>query len=265
MRSCLRSMAPLATLAALVAAWQFVVTRWSISPLLLPLPDVVFSRLLMGLANGEILVHLAATLASAAAGYLAGSAAAIAVAVSLAETPLLERALYPLVLGFQAIPKVAIAPLIFIWAGYGTLSEVILVALIAFFPVFVNTFNGWRSVDRNLVDLYRSVSASRWHVILNVKLPSCAGVIFAGLEIGVTFALIGCVVMEFINGQRGAGFLIENSASTLDTPLAIATMISLGIAGLMAVGLVRALHRAVVFWDRPTSLGVASAAAAGAL
>lgn len=241
--------APLATVALLVIAWDFAVSAWSISPLLLPAPDTVFARLLVGLATKEILAQLVATLTAAAVGYAIGCTLAILAAATLAEQPILERATYPLVLGFQAIPKVAIAPLIIIWVGFGMTSQIILVALIAFFPVFANTFNAWRSVNPDLVSLYRSLSASRLHIALHVKLPASAGVIFSGLEIGVTFALTGCVVMELLTGQRGAGFLIENAASTLDTPLAMATMVALGVIGLLAVHAVKVARRAIIFWE----------------
>jgi NitT/TauT family transport system permease protein len=188
--------------------------------------------------------------AAASAGYVLGCGSAIVIAALLAEWVALERALYPLILALQAAPKVSIAPLIFIWVGFGIESQLILVALICFFPIFTISFIGLRSVDSNLLDLYRAFSASRLHVLLHAKLPAAADSIFAGLQVSVVFALIGCVVMEFITGTQGTGFLIENSANILDTPLALATVVCLGILGVLGTQLVRLIHRRVVFWER---------------
>ena len=249
---------PLLTVLALLAAWSFAVHRWDVSPHLLPAPEVVLVRLWEGLSTGEMWPHIGATVAAALAGYVLGCGAAIVVAAVLAEWPLAERALYPLVLTLQAMPKVSIAPLIFIWVGFGIESQVILVALICFFPIFTIAFVGLRAVDGNLIDLYRAFSAGRLHVLAHVKLPAAADSIFAGLQVAVVFALIGCVVMEFITARQGTGFLIENSANTLDTPLAMATVVALGVLGMIGTQIVRFAHRRVVFWGGPAQTAPAA-------
>src|SRR5690606_26008923 len=137
------------------------------------------------------------------------------------------RWLTPVLLAFQATPKVAVAPLIFIWVGFGIESTVVLVALICLFPIFANTISGMRSANPDLIDLYRAFSAGRWKIFWNVKLPAAAGQIFTGLQVSVLFALTGAVVMEFITGVRGLGFLIENSAGTLDVATIFASLVVL--------------------------------------
>ena len=240
---------PMVTVAGLLVLWSWVVHRWHISAHLLPSPELVLARLWEGLSTGEMWPHIGATVTATLGGYALGCGSAIVVAALLAEWRPVERALYPLLLALQAMPKVSIAPLILIWVGFEIQSQVILTALICFFPIFAIALIGLRSVDPNLVDLYRAFSAGRLHVFLNVKLPAAADSIFAGLQVAVVFALIGCVVMEFITGRQGAGFLIENSANTLDTPLAIATMVALGILGVIGTQMVRLVHRRVVFWE----------------
>jgi NitT/TauT family transport system permease protein len=249
---------PLVTVAVLLAAWSYLVHRWDVSPHLLPAPEIVLLRLWEGLSSGEMWPHVGATVAAALAGYVLGCGAAVIVAAALAEWPVAERALYPLILTLQAMPKVSIAPLILIWVGFGIESQVILVALICFFPIFTIAFVGLRAVDANLLDLYRALSAGRLHVLFHVKIPAAADSIFAGLQVAVLFALIGCVVMEFITGRQGTGFLIENSANTLDTPLAIATVVALGILGVLGTQIVRFAHARIVFWTKPAQAAQAA-------
>ncbi len=244
---------PLVTVTILLALWSYTVHAWSISPHLLPAPEAVLLRLWHGLASGEMWPHIGATVGASLLGYALGCGMAIVTAALLAEWRPLERALFPLILSLQAMPKVSMAPMILIWVGFGLESQVILVALICFFPIFATAFIGLRGVNSNLLDLYRAFSAGRLHVLLNVKLPAAADSIFAGLQVSVVFALIGCVVMEFITGRVGAGFLIENSANILDTPLAIATVVALAVIGVIGTQIVRMVHRRVVFWEQSAS------------
>jgi NitT/TauT family transport system permease protein len=244
---------PLATVALLLVLWSYTVHAWRISPHLLPAPEVVLVRLWQGLASGEMWPHIGATVGASLLGYALGCGMAIFTAAILAEWRPLERALFPLILSLEAMPKVSMAPMILIWVGFGIESQVILVALICFFPIFATAFIGLRGVDSNLLDLYKAFSASRLHVLLNVKFPAAADSIFAGLQVSIVFALIGCVVMEFLTGRIGAGFLIENSANILDTPLAIATVVALAVLGVIGTQIVRLVHRTVVFWEQSAS------------
>lgn len=249
------SLGPLAVLAALLVLWIAATELWGVSQYLLPRPLNVLDRLHDGLIGGTMYPHIAATLGAGAVGYLIGASIAFLLGVLMAESSIAERFLYPILLAFQATPKVSIAPLIFIWIGFGIESTIVLVALICLFPIFTNTIIGLRSVNPDLVDMYRAFSASRWQIFWNAKLPSAAGQIFVGLQISVLFALTGAVVMEFITGVRGMGFLIENSAGTLDVPLVFASLVVLAVIGISASKAVRILHRKVVFWETPQSGG----------
>ena len=161
-------------------------------------------------------------------GYLLGCFLAVVIGALLAEIPIIERALMPYIVALQSMPKVALAPLIIVWFGFGMSSKVVLVALICFFPVFINTLVGIRSVNPDIVNLYRAFSASRWNILLNVKLPAAASSIFAGLQISVAMALIGAVVGEFIASKAGLGNLLQASSMTMDVATMFAVVIVLG-------------------------------------
>ncbi len=245
----LRRLAPWVSLFAIVLLWQAAVTIGGAPPMLLPRPAQTAASLWASLASGEILPHIAATLSGAAIGYVLGSAIAITVAAAMATVPLLERLLMLHVIAFQAIPKVALAPLIFIWFGFGTPSTVALVTLSCFYPVFVNTFTGIRSTSPDLITLFRACNASRWHLFHSVQLPWATGQIFVGLQIGVVFALISAVVMEFVNGSAGLGYTIQAAATTLDTASVFAALLLLAFIGVAASALLRAARRRIVFWE----------------
>jgi NitT/TauT family transport system permease protein len=148
------------------------------------------------------------------------------------------------------MPKVALAPLIIVWFGFGILSKIVMVALICFFPVFINTIIGIRSTDPNLIDLMRVFSASRFNIFLQVELPSASSYIFGGLQIAVVFGLIGTIVSEFVASQRGLGVLIQASSSNLDVASTFALLVTLGLIGVIGSELVSFIHRKVVFWER---------------
>ncbi len=239
---------PAAAVAAVVLIWQLAVWYLALPSHLLPSPVNVGRRLSGGLMGGDMWPDIGATVAGALAGYTIGAVAALVLAAVLVELPILDRALQPYILAFQAIPKVAIAPLIFIWVGFGLESQVILVVLIVFFPLFLNSYLGLSGVDRNLLDLYKVFSAGRLHTFVNLRLPAASPQIFIGLQIAVAFSLTGCVVMEFLTGTRGAGFLIVNASNSLDAETAVAAMVVLGAIGVLGTQLVRIIERRVVFW-----------------
>ena len=241
---------PLVTLAVVVAIWALAV-RWSgIEAYLLPPPEAVLDALVGGFADGSYWPHIAATVEESVIGFFVGSAIALSLGVMLAESRMFERFLFPLVVALQAMPKVALAPLILVWCGFGIESKVVLIVLICFFPLFVNVIVGLRSADQDLIDLCRASCASRWYIFRHVKLPSAAGSVFAGLQIGASLALIGAVVGEFVSSQRGLGYLIASSTVNMSVATMFAAAILLTVLGIVATEAVRWAHRLVVFWER---------------
>lgn len=240
---------PLISLAALVAVWHFAVRWWNVPDYLLPAPAAVLQTLADGLWDGSLWPHIGATLANTAAGYAIGCALAVALGALLAESRRFERFVYPLLVGLQATPKVALGPIILVWFGFGAASKIVLVALVCFFPLFVNTVNGLRRTDPDLLETCRAFSASRLYLLWHVKLPAALGDIFAGLQIGVALALIGAVVGEFLSAQRGLGYLIASASVSMSLATMFAGVLLLAAIGLAGSQAVRWLQARVVFWE----------------
>jgi NitT/TauT family transport system permease protein len=253
---------PVVTVAILIAGWQLVVRVAQLPARLLPAPSAVLVRLEAGILGGDMLGEIAHSTVAVIAGYALACLTALVAALTFAESRRAERLLYPLVAAFQAIPKVALAPLVILWAGFGLRSEIILIAMIAFFPIFANAFIGLSSVNRELSDLFRVYDGGRLFRIVHLSLPSAAGQIFAGMQISVGLALVGCVVVEFLVGTDGVGFLIQNSANSLDTATAVAAMVTLGVMGSIAGLMLRGVRRSLVFWDRADDARTGAGAAA---
>ncbi|MCF6691887.1 ABC transporter permease [Raoultella terrigena] len=249
MRKILPFLYPLVSLAMLVLIWDVSVRVLSIPDYLLPPPAAVFEALRAGFADQSLWPHIATTLGETLAGYAIGSVLAILLGVVLAESRTFERFVYPLLIALQATPKVALGPIILVWFGFGVASKIVLVTLVCFFPLFVNTVNGIRRTDEELLDTCRAFSASRYYLLFHVKLPSAAGDIFAGLQIGVALALIGAVVAEFLSAQRGLGYLIASSSVNMSLSTMFAGVFLLALIGLCGAQTVRWLQRRVVFWE----------------
>jgi len=241
---------PLILLALLLGLWVIAVRYWAVPNYVLPPLDGVLAALYRGYVQGAFWGDFGYTLASMSIGYVAGCSIAFIVGVLFAEFRSLERLLYPFVLGLQSMPKVALAPLILVWFGFGLESKAVMVALVCFFPMFVNTAVGLKSTDPALIDLMRAFSASHWHILTRIKIPSAAGHIFAALQISIVLGLIGAVVAEFVSATKGLGYLINAATTTLDTSTMFAALISLAVLGIAGSQLIKLLHRRLVFWDR---------------
>ena len=251
MRPVIKSLAyPLVTAAGLLGVWISSLAWFRIPDYILPKPSAVLVSLKVGYIDGLYWPHLLVTLEAIIFGYLIGSALAFLLGVLLAESTTFEKFAYPYIIALQSMPKVALAPLIIVWFGFGLASKIVMVALICFFPVFISTVVGIRQADPNRIDLLRVFSASRAYIFLEVKLPSAAGHIFAGLQISVVLGLIGAVVSEFIASERGLGNLIQSSSTNLDLGATFAVLLTLAVMGIAGNVLVRMLHRKFVFWEQ---------------
>ena len=241
---------PLLSLIVVIASWQAAVRLFAIPDYILPSPKQVFDALAAGFADGTLWPHIGATLLETLGGYVIGSVLAIVLGALLAESRTFERFVFPLLAGLQAMPKVALGPVILVWCGYGSASKIVLVVLVCFFPLFVNTVNGLRRADPDLLDACRAFSASRVFLFLHVKLPSAASEIFSGLQIGISLALIGAVVGEFLSSQRGLGYLISSASVNMSVSTMFAGVVLLAVIGVCGAQFVRVLHRRVVFWEQ---------------
>lgn len=240
---------PLA-LALFLLAWEFLV-RWRNYPaFFLPSPARVWARFLALAGDGTLALHTRVTLLEVFGGLLLGLTIAAVIGYGLAKSPLLERILSPYIIASQAVPIVALAPLLVVWFGFGALSKVLVCALTVFFPALVNTMVGIRSVDPDLRALMRSLQASRWQTFTKLEVPAALPVLFGGLKVSVTLAVIGAVVGEFVGADRGLGFLVNLARGILDTPMlfvALFTLVAIALALYTAVVLLEWL---VLRWRR---------------
>ena len=248
-------LSPILTLLAFLAIWQAVTSTALVPSYLIPRPSDVATAAWVLFSTGTVWPHLITTTLEMVLGFLIGSLVALLAACAVAEYKTVERCVFPFVVALQSMPKVALAPLLIVWFGFGLASKVVLVALICFFPVFVNALTGLQAARGELIDLYRAFSAPRWRIFLDVKLPSAAGAIFAGLQIGLVLALLGAVVGEFVAAQQGLGSLIQASSLNFDVPTMFVCIFTLAAMGSFSSTLMRMAQRRVVFWEGAASTG----------
>ena len=179
---------------ATLAVWEALIRLLQVPAFILPTPSSVFVALYRGIASSLYIDHIGVTLAETLIGFVLGSALAFALGIAVALSRRVEYFLYPFIVMFQAMPKVALAPLIIIWFGLGITSKVVSAALVAFFPLMVNTIVGLRSAEEDKINLMRSLAATRMQIFWMLQLPNALPYIFAGLEIAMIFALIGAIV-----------------------------------------------------------------------
>ena len=240
----------LAVIIALVGVWEGSCRLFEIPPLILPAPQAIVLRFVGLIESGTIWPHLVATLIAVLSGFGAGVAAGLVFGAMISLMPALERLVYPYVVALQTVPKIAIAPLFIIWFGYGVASKIVITALVCFFPVLVSVMAGFHSTDRDQLDMMKSFGATRWQILVRLRLPSAMVVIFSGLEIAAVMAVIGAVVGEFVGAQKGLGYLITALNFSLDVPGVFATLIFLSLIGIILHGIVRACSKHFVFWIR---------------
>ncbi|SEU11032.1 ABC transporter permease [Variovorax sp. OV084] len=237
-----------AVFVAVIAAWQLVVSALGISHLIFPGPAGVARSIYDVFQSGEVWPHLWVTLYEILAGFALGAFAGFLLGALIGQSALLELVLYPYVVAFQTVPKVAVAPLFVLWFGFDTTSKVVITATIVFFPVLANTIVGLRSAPRDQIDLMRAFTASSWHVFRMVRLPHALPYVFAGLDIGIVLAVIGAIVGEFVGAQAGLGYLILQRNFSMDAAGMFAILIVLSAIGIVLHGLMKAIARRVVFW-----------------
>lgn len=240
---------PAITAVVLLAGWIISIEVFAVPNYLIPSPGSVLKALKTGYIDGQYWPHFFFTFQNTVVGYLIGAGLALLLGALVAESKTFERFFFPYIVALQATPKVAIAPLILVWFGFGMASKVVLIALMTFFPVFINTITGMRQTNPAMLDLMKVCSASRLHIFFNVKLPAAAGHIFAGLQISVVLSLIGAVVSEFVSSSMGLGYLIQSASVNMDVATMFACLFSLIVIGLSGTQLMSFLHNKLVFWD----------------
>lgn len=232
---------------ALLGLWQLA-SGWLIDDFVLSNPLAVAARLWGWVESGQIWVHLWATVYATLVGFAIGAIAGIVGGLWLGLSPFLSRLFNPFIWAFNALPKVALAPLFILWFGLDINSKIALAAVLVVFLVFVNTFSGVREVDRDLVDSLRLMRASRWQILRKVILPSATSWIFVGLKTAIPYALIGTIIGELIAANRGLGYLVQLAGSQFDTAGVFAALIVIAVLAVVFNEAVGAVQRRFESW-----------------
>ncbi|WP_430593178.1 ABC transporter permease [Humidisolicoccus flavus] len=243
-----RWLMPLGFLVLVLVAWQVLPNALDIPSYVLPELSAVLNALLDPAALPRYIYNAGYTLLEAGLGLLIGASAGIILGMLLAEVKALYLTLYPYIVAIQSIPKVALAPLFVIWFGFGIESKIVVVVLLTFFPVLVNTINGIKSVAPEQIDLFRVNGASAWQTRRKLLLPGALPYIFTGLEIAVVMAMLGAIVAEFVGAQNGLGVLVLQAQAQMQTAAVFALLIILSVIGITLNLTVRLIRARVVFW-----------------
>lgn len=228
--------------------WQAIIVIWDIPKYLLPSPGDVFSTYISTMMNGTLMTNTYITLTEALTGFVCGVALGIVLGYILGKSRLAEKIFTPYIVAAECAPKISLAPLVVIWLGFGMISKVFLAALIVFFPIFINMITGLHSIDKNLLELMKSNGAGAYDIFKKIEMPSCLPVLFAAFKMGITLAIIGAVVGEFVGASGGLGYLTIYAAGLMNTPLVFAAILQLTIMGILLYSLMSWLEKKIVPW-----------------
>jgi NitT/TauT family transport system permease protein len=236
-------------LVLLLLLWQTVVVVGGYRTFTLPTPAVVAERFVAAASSGLLWHHTTVTLTEALGGFALALAFSLVLGYALAHTPWLERTLAPVLAASQAVPIIAVAPLVILWFGNGLQAKMLVAALITFFPMLLSTVAALRSVPRELREMAVISGANRWQVLRYVEVPLALPVLFAGVRTALALATTGAVVGEFVAGRDGLGALINIARGLFDTPLIFVALVMLALLTLALYVLVSLLERALVKWE----------------
>ncbi|MCH7843767.1 MAG: ABC transporter permease [Chloroflexi bacterium] len=220
---------PVSILIGLVAGWELWVNLADVPKWQLPAPSEIAEEL--GSSSGLLWKHTLVTLQEIVFGFLAALAAGLVLAGGIAYSRVLERSVYPIVIASQTVPIIAIAPLLLIWVGYGLTPKIIIVALICFYPIAVNTVDGLKATDPDMVNMLRTLGASRWQVFTKLQIPTALPFMFSGIKIGVSVSVIAAVIGEWVGASEGLGYLITYSQPLFLTARVFAAIFVLSVMG----------------------------------
>jgi NitT/TauT family transport system permease protein len=237
---------PLAGVALIIVAWEIYTHAFSISRIVLPSPSDIYQA---SVENWRILIAQSwPTFLESVLGFGLAVVVGIPIAVCVANSRILNLTLYPILIATQSVPKVAIAPIVLVWFGLGMQSKLVIAFLVAFFPMVVDTAAGMRATPPGLLELARSLRASRLQIFLKVQFPAALPFVFAGAKVAVTLAVIGAVIGEFVGSVNGLGNLLLAANSQLDSPLAWAALLWLSVLGILLFAAVVIAERLLMPW-----------------
>ncbi len=240
-------------LITLLGSWEGAVRLFKVPRHLVPPVSDIAIALWRGLATGPFAkdgfwYHGGITLAEILLGFFVGGGIGLAIGIVVSQMPRLERLLEPYVAALQSVPKVAVAPIIVVWLGFGISSKVMIICLLTFFPVLVTSIAGFKAVDPDRIDLLRSLSATPWQIFRKAKFPSALPYIFAGLNMAAAFSVVGAVVGEFVGAQAGLGVLILQMEAQADSGGSFAVCVVLSVIGIALTTALRRVQQRVLHW-----------------
>jgi NitT/TauT family transport system permease protein len=236
----------------LLAVWEIVVRIFNVPIFIIPPPSRVLETLVTMATSGLLLTQFLVTFEEAVAGFLLALVLAAVFAVVMTEWARAERLLYPYFTALQSMPKVAIAPLIVIWFGYGLPSKIVVAALLSFFPMLVSFTEGLKATDEGRLKLMRAMSATRWQTLRYVRIPYSLPFVFAGVELGGLYAMLGAIVAEFVGASAGVGNWLIAMNVNLDTSGTFALLVVLAVYGIVFQKVIAAVRSRALFWARPS-------------
>ena len=231
-------------------SWELLVYLLEIPSIVLPPPTEILESLIEQLSTPRFYRHIWVTLSEILGGFVLGTMFGLCLGTIIGLSPLMYRLLYPYIVALESMPKVAIAPIIVVWAGYGIESKIIITALIAFFPLLANTVAGLRSAPRDQVDMLTAFTASRWQIFRMTRLPSALPPIFTGLNIAIVLSVIGAIVGEFVGAREGLGYLILQNNFNFNIAGTFSALIVLSVIGITLHWIVQRIQARVVFWTQ---------------
>jgi NitT/TauT family transport system permease protein len=233
----------------LLAAWELLANTLKVPTWILPAPSTIFAAAIKWAP--ELAHNSWVTLRETVVGFLLAIVLSLPLAILIGLNPLARKLLYPMLLGLQSVPKVAVAPLVILWFGLSEWPKIIVVVLVCFFPILVNMVAGLAAVPKTMLDLMRSLGASPHTVFRRLRVPVALPHFFTGCKVAVTFAVIGAVISEFVAAQDGLGYLILISTAQSQTPLAFAAIALLTVLSIALFHGVEFIERRVVDWTPP--------------
>jgi NitT/TauT family transport system permease protein len=235
--------------ALILAGWQLAVRALQIPDIILPSPTDIAKYLVR--RDQLFLNHLWPTLIQTIWGFALAVVGGVLLAIVVSLTEFGKRAIMPLLVVAQIVPKIAVAPLFMLWFGLGDLSRVLIAFTVAFFPMVINTASGLSSVNQEVVLLGRAFARSQWEFFLKIQFPHALPYIFDGMKVSITLAIIGVIVAEFVSSQRGLGYLIMFGNGRLDTVMMMTAIVVLSAMGLALYAIISVMARVIVYWRTP--------------
>ncbi|MCX7317078.1 MAG: ABC transporter permease [Hyphomicrobiales bacterium] len=242
---------PVLSFTLLLLGWQYGVPLLKIPEYILPIPSAFFERL--WLDRLLIFEHTLVTMQEIVLGFLMAAVISVPLGYIIVSIRILEKAVYPVIVFFQLVPRIAIAPLFVVWFGFGLFPKVLLTFLLCFFPTLVASMTGFRALDERVLYLTRSMGATAWQTFRYVRVPSALVYIFSGLKVSAVFAATGAIVGEFVGANSGLGYLLLRGTSFLDMPLIFACLVALSVVGIFFSYIVDAVEVLLMPWQRKES------------